>query len=159
MTEVSLRFVLDGRALDAAATVLPSPRGLEVVLESRSGAKGGIRARNPDYFDALYVILWATRALVASIVLIELVSRPALKLSEEKRVLPLAFPLRLRRGDDLLAIRRNVTQAQRSTARGPSVKDSSGGNHTKRIRIVVATDAPDGLDVFSALCESCESTR
>jgi hypothetical protein len=128
---------LEGRILDAKVTTAWVGDELRLVLASRSGAKGGNRARNTEYLPALEVLLTRLGQIEAVLESIEVVSRHAMRLSPEQRLLPMAFPIELHRGDNFGALRLNITEMQRATARTNMATDSAGGNNTKRIQLRV----------------------
>lgn len=122
-------------ALDAKVALEEGEFAWALVLESRSGSSRSGHARNPDYVQALEYLLIQLGALSATLQDISVVSAPAMRLDPDARRLPLGFPMILGSGDNFHAIRKNVTEAQRQTARTPRTRDSSGGNNNKRIRI------------------------
>ena len=125
-----------GSPLNAELTVDVTTRGLEIILESRSGAKTSSRLRNSDYIPALELLL--TRLAAASAVLIEasVESRPARELAEDQRRLRLEWPLTLRPGMDVRQLRLRIGHAQRDVASDPS-KQMGTGNAQKRLRLLV----------------------
>jgi hypothetical protein len=132
-TSCPIRF--NGQTLDSAVSAGWVNDQLTLVLESRSGSKSGGMARNPDYLIALELILERLSLGCAVIERIDVVSRHALKLAPQERVLPMRFPIELHPSGDMNALRLNITETQRQTARTEAAKDAAGGNNTKRIRI------------------------
>ena len=137
-----------GTALDASVKVFAAGPLFGLVLESRSGSKTGPRSRNPDYLPALDLILERLRNASAQIVSIEVVSRIAMSMPEPNRILPMKFPIVLSPLTNTSALRINITEMQRQTARTSRAADSSGGNNTKRIQIMISLSKGKVANVF-----------
>jgi hypothetical protein len=137
---------LQGRVLDADISWILTERHCDLILESRSGAKGGSSARNTEYIPALEEILRRLANAEALIEVIQVVSNQAMKLPESQRTLSMEFPIILRPSDNTHALRLNITQTQRQTARTGRAQDAAGGNNTKRLLLRVRSpSAAKGL--------------
>jgi len=129
-----------GEELDAEFEVeesLYGEPGFDILLRSRSGGRNSPNRRNPDYFEALEVILRRLAAADATILNIEVDSTVTRSLSPTERRLGLEFPLDLAESGDLGQLRKRITSAQSTIGRRPDVKPS-GGNITKQIRMTIA---------------------
>lgn len=125
----------DGAQLDAAFDLEGLAYGADLILHSRSGSKTK-STRNPDYFDALEEILRRIGGLGATIQSIHIDSSVALQLPAAARRLQLDYPIRPADAADIAALRREITQAQRTVARTGTALGTGGNNH-KRIRIAI----------------------
>jgi hypothetical protein len=125
----------DGTQLDAAFDLEGQTYGADLILPSRSGSKTK-NTRNPDYFAALEEILRRIGGLGATISSIHIDSSVALQLPAAARRLQLDYPLRPADAPDIAALRREITQAQRTVARTDTTLGTCGNNH-KRIRISI----------------------
>lgn len=135
---------MSGHALNAQIHAVETPRHIDIILESRSGARGSARERNPDYLEALTLLLERLSNLRASIDDLQVVSRPALTLPEHQRRLPFAFPLELSPQTNVEALRARITESQRGVARGRNASDAPGGNNNKRLLLRVLRDGEYG---------------
>jgi hypothetical protein len=95
-------------------------------------ARGG--GLNPDYHDTLELLLQGIKTAAAEIVLVEVVSKPAMRLTPAERRLPLRYPLRLSPQTDIAELRVTLCRLQEPIAQQPTAK---GGNGTKRIKLYV----------------------
>lgn len=124
----------DGHELDAEYTVEPDGPHLAVVLSSRSGASGSATPRNPDYNQALTLLLERLSRLTAVLAdaLVDSRNTQRLGLPEsERRILEAPIRLALEPDADALRMRMGVAQS-RIGQTGPA---RTGGNPTKRIRL------------------------
>ncbi|GAA3462123.1 hypothetical protein ACFFSW_14130 [Saccharothrix longispora] len=123
-----------GRPLHADFAIEAEGDGLSLVLASSSGRAAGRDVRNPDYREALELLLrrLGDRRAVVSEVLVDSLRTQQRNLPEEERRL-VREPLRLAPGTDFLALRRQLTRAQRRI--GQSEGATTAGNGTRRIRL------------------------
>lgn len=138
MTPIQLRS--SGRLLNAKVHASESATHIDIIVESRSGARSSDRERNPDYLPALTSLLEQLALLEATIVDLQIVSRPALARSEIERRLPFDFPIGLSRRTNVEALRSRITEAQRGVARGLKVASSGGGNNNKGLLVRVSRE-------------------
>jgi hypothetical protein len=141
-----------GRELDAEFELERMAPQWALVLHSRSGGNDERPARNPEYSEALELMLERIAAAGGHITSIAIDSLPAQKFPPADRVLPIGFPIDLVGIGDLGQLRRDICSAQRATLRSPKAK-VAGGNNNKRIRILVAvnwTDVAEAIDALGA---------
>ena len=128
--------LVDDRGQVLAAEYLAEPDGTHIalILESRSGMSGSRAARNPDYNQALTVLLARLGALDAVLVdaLVDSRHTQQLGVPEADRRL-IGAPIRLARVPDMVALRRRMGSTQARIAQAPDA--TKGGNATKRIRL------------------------
>jgi hypothetical protein len=124
----------DGRSLDARYFMEPDGPYIALVVESRSGVSGSRPPRNPDYNQALMLLLARLGQLNALLVDALVDSRHVrdLGVPEADRRLILT-PIRLALEPDMAALRRRMGTAQAKIAQAPGA--TKGGNATKRIRL------------------------
>jgi hypothetical protein len=125
-------------ALNAHVFASENDRHIDVIVESRSGARGSDRERNPDYLPALTLLLERLAGSGASIDDLQVVSRPALALPEDQRRLPFDFPILLSARTNVEALRSRITESQRGVARGPKASTTVGGNNNKRLLLRIS---------------------
>jgi hypothetical protein len=145
MTQYFRLVTAEGRALDCDLSMESVSGRPAVVLESRSGALSSGSARNPDYNDALELLLERLAAAGCILLEISLESRPAQVLPADQRRLPLRWPLQLRSGMDMRQLRLIIADGQRAVAASPA-KTPGTGNANRRIRLVI-----DGIPSKSRL--------
>ena len=146
MNEVPIQLVVSGHPLAAQIHAREGLKNIDVILESRSGARGSERERNPDYLPALTLLLERLATLAASIDDMQVVSRPALALPEDQRRLPFDFPVVLSARTNVESLRTRITESQRGIARSPrAAAGTAGGNNNKRLLLRVSR----GGDVHS----------
>jgi 5-methylcytosine-specific restriction enzyme A len=124
----------DGRRLDAEYLAEPDGSYIALIMESRSGMSGSRPPRNPDYNQALTVLLARLGQLNALLVDAVVDSRHVRDLGlpeSERRLIP--APVRLATEPDVAALRRRMGTAQAKIAQAPDA--TKGGNSTKRIRL------------------------
>src|SRR5262245_60091288 len=123
-----------GQPLNAELSLKESGGGITLTIESRSGARGSGRARNPDYDAALTLAFERLGQIDATITDAQVVSDAALTNysdpNERRLRIGESYPILLS-GRDSDALRRAFGRAQRKTARDPAL--SSSGNNTKRV--------------------------
>jgi hypothetical protein len=132
-----VRLVDDrGRAMDAAYLVEADGGHLALIVESRSGSSGTRAPRNPDYNQALGVLLARLGMLNAVLAdaLVDSRHTQDLDLPEAERRL-IQAPIQLALEPDPDALRRRLGTAQAKIAQAPDA--AKGGNSTKRIRLGV----------------------
>ena len=124
----------DGRILDAEYAVEPDGSHLALIMESRSGTSGSRPPRNPDYNQALRLLLQRLGELNAVLADALVDSRLVrdLGLPDADRRL-IETPIRLALEPDMEALRRRMGTAQAKIAQAPDA--TKGGNATKRIRL------------------------
>jgi 5-methylcytosine-specific restriction protein A len=124
----------DGRRLAADYLAEPDGSNIALIMESRSGVSGSRPPRNPDYNQALTVLLTRLGQLNALLVDALVDSRRVrdLGVPESERKL-IQAPVRLGTELDLGALRRRMGTAQAKIAQAPDA--AKGGNSTKRIRL------------------------
>lgn len=123
-----------GRTLDAEYTVEPDAPYLALIIDSRSGMSGSRPPRNPDYNQALTILLERLAQLDAVLVdaLVDSRRTQQLGLPESDRRL-IAEPIRLAQVSDMESLRRGMGTEQAKIAQAPNA--TKGGNSTKRIRL------------------------
>jgi hypothetical protein len=123
-----------GRVLAAEYLVESDDPHLAVILASRSGMSGSRPPRNPDYNQALTILLTRLGLLDAVLVdaLVDSRHTQQLGLPEADRKL-IPMPIRLASQPDVNALRRRMGTAQAKIAQTPDA--TKGGNATKRIRL------------------------
>lgn len=123
----------EGRILDAEWVVEAEGSHLAVIMASRSGGSGGRQPRNPDYNQALTLLLRRLGEMNAVLLAVLVDSRHTqeLGLAEEDRRL-ITAPVRLASVPDMEALRRQLGTAQAKIAQAAGA--TKGGNATKRIR-------------------------
>jgi 5-methylcytosine-specific restriction enzyme A len=124
----------DGHELDAEYTVEPDGPYLAVVLSSRGGASGSATLRNPDYNQALTLLLKRLGRLNAVLADALVDSRDTQRLGlpdPERRIIE--APIRLALEPDADALRMRMGRAQSRIGQTGSAR--TGGNPTKRIRL------------------------
>ena len=124
----------DGELLAAGCAIETDGSYLAVVMDSRSGSSGSRPPRNPDYNQALTVLLTRLGRLNAVLVDALLDSRHTqeLALPEADRKL-IDAPIHLALEPDMEALRRRLGTAQAKIGQAPDA--TKGGNATKRIRL------------------------
>jgi hypothetical protein len=118
--------------LQAEFSVVEVETGLAIYLESRGG-----RGRNPDYNERLFQILERLSSVSATISDITVESTQTVTLAQDQKRLNMpgySYPLRLRPGMDVRALRLSIGRAQEPVGQDTR---ATGGNRTKRIRIAV----------------------
>ena len=123
-----------GQTLDAEYSVEPDGSYLALIMDSRSGMSGSRPPRNPDYNQALTILLERLSQLDAVLVdaLVDSRRTQQLGLPESDRRL-IAAPIRLAEVPDIESVRRGMGSAQAKIAQAPGA--TKGGNSTKRIRL------------------------
>jgi hypothetical protein len=123
-----------GRRLEADYLVEPDGSYIALIMESRSGMSGSRPPRNPDYNQALTVLLTRLGQLNALLADAVVDSRHVrdLGVPESARRL-ISAPVRLAADPDIVALRRRMGTAQAKIAQAPDA--TKGGNSTKRIRL------------------------
>lgn len=112
-----------------------------VVLESRGGpkiAQRGRKPRNPDYGDALRLILTRAKELGGTLVRAEIASAATADLPASEREIrspDLTFPLDLAAVVDIESLRLDLMRNQRRL--GTEDPEASGGNNTRRLRLLL----------------------
>ena len=134
----------DSKVLDAQFEVensIQSDCDFDILISS---AGGGL---NPDYDKLLTSLFRALSRINAQIVAIRLdsASKESKKLSDEERILSLSYPITLSKHKDFEALRKTVSQAQKSVGQKPGAK---GGNGQKRIRISIANSLAANRNEF-----------
>jgi|GEM_PF-3704884 len=124
-----------GQMLDAEYSVVADGDDLAVILESKSGRAGNRAARNKDYLRAFEVILTRLKERQAVITAALVDSRNTTHLPEGTRSL-LKGPLQLADVTDIDALRRRLTNAQKTIGQAPEARVP--GNSTKRVRLRLA---------------------
>lgn len=124
----------DGQTLNAEYAVETDGSRLALIMESRSGTSGARPPRNPDYNQALKLLLRRLGQLNAVLVDALVDSRHVrdLGLPDADRRL-IEAPIRLALEPDMEALRRRMGTAQAKIAQAPDA--TKGGNATKRIRL------------------------
>lgn len=118
-----------GRTLNSEYFVEVDGHHLALILESQ----GGKPRRNPDYREALLLLLDRLKDLgaIIEIALVDSLVTQRNNIAEAERTV-LGGPVPLALVTDLLALRRRLTTGQTAIAQRPGVR---GGNSTKRLRI------------------------
>jgi hypothetical protein len=124
------------RALDAEYHVEADGGFLAVIMDSRSGISGRRAPRNPDYNQALTILLARLGRLDAVLAdaLVDSRHTQDLAVPEADRRL-IRAPIRLALEPEAEALRRRLGTAQAKIAQAPDA--TKGGNSTKRIRLHV----------------------
>jgi hypothetical protein len=125
-----------GRGLEAEYAIEPDGSYLALVMDSRSGPSGSRRSRNPDYNQALRVLLERLARLDAVLVDALVDSRRTREWGlpeSDRRLIP--APIRLATVTDMEELRRGMGTVQAKIAQAPDA--TKGGNSTKRIRLRV----------------------
>jgi 5-methylcytosine-specific restriction protein A len=141
-----VRLVDDGgRVLEAEYAVEPDGSFLALVMDSRSGMSGSRQPRNPDYNQALAVLLGRLGALDAVLAdaLVDSRRTRELGLPESDRRL-ITAPVRLGTVADVEALRRSMGTAQARIGQAPDA--AKGGNSTKRIRLRLEVPSYEPVD-------------
>lgn len=145
----------DGRRLDAEYLAEPDGSYIALIMESRSGASGSRPPRNPDYNQALTVLLARLGQLNALLVDAVVDSRHVreLALPESERKL-IQAAVWLAAEPDVAALRRRLGTAQAKIAQAPDA--TKGGNSTKRtrLRLQVPGYSPGDADRLAAVLAS-----
>ncbi len=136
------RMRAGGRELDASFEIdVPTPTTLEITLDSAGGTTGTSSSRNPDYTQALELILERLCRLAATLNDGLLASRIALNLPDaERRVTPSApftYPIQLDAVQDFAKLRLALTTPQASIA--SSGIRQGGGNQRKKVTLYLST--------------------
>jgi hypothetical protein len=128
-----------GETLNAHFSVVTEAENLAVYLEGRGGRRGAPNYRNPDYAQALWYILSRLASLDANFLDGTVESTETVALPHGDKVLRLdeAYPIALA-GQDPEHLRLQIQRAQRPIGRKPGA--GSGGNNTKRIRLLVGVN-------------------
>lgn len=122
-----------GRELDAEFEIERTDDGVDVILHSRSGNKGG--ERNPAYNTVLQLILERMRRSGATLLSVVVDSTRARTLyPQDERTVELNYPVNLDAGVDLHGLRVMITEGQRLIASEVD-PTSRGGNKHKRVRL------------------------
>lgn len=135
-----------GRRLDAAFDVQIVDDVVTLVIESRSGALGGDRARNPDYNEALALLLARLGQRGASLVDAVVDSTAARRAHPDPaaRRLALDYPVDLAAADPA-ALRLELRRAAAAAARRPGASSTGSGEKRLRLFLDVPGDAPREL--------------
>jgi hypothetical protein len=123
-----------GQLLDAEYAVEAESAGLALIMQSRNGKYGKQPPRNPDYNQALTILLERLGSIHAILVdaFVDSQRTRGLGLAEtERRIID--RPVELWQEPDMNALRRTMGRAQRTVAQAPGA--TQGGNSTKRIRL------------------------
>ncbi|MGY1771949.1 hypothetical protein [Blastococcus sp. SYSU D00813] len=136
MTQYFRLCTRDGRELACDMSIELVAGRPAVVIESRSGALSSGAARNPDYNEALELLLDRVAERACDVLEITLESKPAQALPVEARRLPLEWPLGLRPSVDTRQLRLIIADGQRAVASSPT-KPIGTGNANRRIRLVI----------------------
>ncbi len=123
-----------GQLLDAEYAVEAERADLALIMESRNGRYGKQPPRNPDYNQALTILLERLGSIHAILVdaFVDSQRTRRLGLAEpECRIID--RPVELWQEPDMNAVRRTMGRAQRKVAQAPDA--THGGNSTKRIRL------------------------
>ena len=147
----------DSRKLNAEVTSSKRDEWVDYIFESRGGGKDDPNERNPDYYEALEVVLFDAQVKSWQIQDIVVVSKKLEDLPlSQKRVHPenFAYPIRLNEEIDLIALRKAISLSVSKVGQKPG---SAGGNPTKRIRVTFSsidlksTLEGDSLDTHDVL--------
>lgn len=129
----------DGTTVDANFTVSGHGTRWAITLDSRSGARGSDRSRNPDYNEALGSLLKSLHALDATLIDAS-VDSSYVRAAKDRQAIVLVpnrpYPIRLNTVHDLEELRLSLTRGQRTIARRPGTLPI-GGNNSKRLRLNV----------------------
>lgn len=130
-----------GRPLRAAATIEATDGLIRLHLESQSGRSTSSRARNPDYKQALTLLLGRLTHLSGVLVDAAVASRLRPTVSEAPRALrpAMGLPLALANSDPV-ALRDELIQLQR--AAGQRIGAGGSGAQHKRIRLDLKVESP-----------------
>lgn len=139
-----------GRRLDAAFEVQVVDGAVTLVIESRSGALGSDRARNPDYNEALALLLARLGQRGASLVDAVVDSTAARRSHPDPatRRLALAYPVDLAVADSS-ALRLELRRTASAAARRPGASGTGSGE--KRLRLFLDLPDDDAGGLQSAL--------
>ena len=137
----------DGSLLKAECEIRRSGNGFVLTLLSRGGKKGAENERNPDYFDALRLVLSRLSKLEAELSAVVLDTERTRALPIEDRQLVAGTPLKLSptTNVDLL-----FTEITKTAASLPAGKPGSGGNPTKQIQISFSGDSLPNIETARA---------
>lgn len=146
----TMKLSKNQKELDAEIQLV-APTRVSFVVESRGGAKGSNQVRNPDYNEALEVLLERMGALGASLDDALIVSEKALRLYPRAadRRLALEFPISLVQVESFESLRLEICRSQISVARSPRVQDERKGNPTRRIALEFSLGDRPNLDAES----------
>jgi hypothetical protein len=129
-----------GIELDSNLIVSKVQSYYSIVFESRGGNKTTENARNPDYLLALDITLDRLKNMGCRIIDTRLASKIVDHLSEQERSLDLAsfhYPIMLADLTIITELSSDIKNAMKIKA---SNSKSGGGNTTKRIEIIVASE-------------------
>ena len=134
-----------GSPIDASFRVETLDGGGTIFFASRGGTKGTAASRNSEYHVGLTTVLTRLKELEATITDILLDSAAARKHPPVERRLrfppDIRLPIELADIEDVDALRRSVSEAQRDVLAAPG-RDSKHGNRVRSIRILFSL-APD----------------
>ena len=139
-------FSENGRKLNAEVTLSQRDEWVDYIFESRGGTKGSPNERNPDYFEALELVLKDAKSKSWHIQDIVVASKKLEDLPlSQKRVKPekYAYPINLDSGVDIISLRKAISL---SVTKVGQKSGSTGGNPTKRIRVTFSKDSINALD-------------
>ena len=136
----------NGTLIKAHLGVFEGADWIEVVIDSAGGT--GVDAKNPDYAEAIEVLLARLGNLDALLIAVVLNSRPVAHVALNERVITLdeySYPVRLAAIRDASELRKAVAS---SSAR--QLSDSvKGGNPRRRLSFLVTFPHPNGPDIKS----------
>lgn len=121
--------------LDSKYSIELVEDGFDLIIESWSGSTGGREPRNPDYSKALELHLQRMAELGMVLGDLQVASRGAMKLPEEKRqIRPEGYtlPLTLKIGSNFTELRRAIERVIRTFE---SKAKKGRGNQSKRLRL------------------------
>ncbi|GAB1820160.1 hypothetical protein [Herbidospora sp. RD11066] len=146
---------IDGTELDATFSVEQDGAFLAIILESATGEKEGIPARNPDYREALTLLVSRLRELGAVIEDALVDSTRTRNLDEaDRRVIHAPLALATAAADDK-EIRLLLTRPQGRIGQRPGAKKD--GNTTKRLRLRVTVPGYTAEKLEPVLAGTAES--
>lgn len=124
----------DGKRLDAKYEVERDGEGLALVMFSASGASGGRQPRNPDYQQALLVLLQRLKDLGAVLddALVDSNDTRRRRVPEDERRIT-DPPIKLSAVPDVSSLRKELQYRQSRVARSPGA--GRDGNATRKVRL------------------------
>ncbi len=154
-------LIVDGEALDADVTItqLDDAR-IAVTFESAGGKRGTTSARNPEYPQAIDVILGRARDLELTVEDAYVDSERTRHLVIDERRLNIddrPFPISLRPADDPVALRKALLRPMGAV--GPSQGSKSSGNPRRRMTIHLSSTDLLSADVLEHLRTGPGSTE
>ena len=133
----------DGTQIKAHLAVFEGAEWIEVVIDSAGGT--GVDAKNPEYAEAIEVLLIRLGNLEAVLIAVVLNSRPVAQVALNERVITLdeySYPVRLAAIPDASELRKAIAS---SSAR--QLSDSvKGGNPRRRLSFLVTLPHPNAPD-------------